>query len=89
MKKAQNKNPKDNLMTHIGKKKYKKQPDPKTDVWERKDYINNGVIGAKHMIKTKGEKEEVNLEQGARKIKIKVVEQEVTKEQISTLRVTN
>lgn len=41
------------------------------------------------MIKTKRKKEEVNLEQGARKIKIKVVEQEVTKEQISTLRLTN
>lgn len=41
------------------------------------------------MIKTKGKKEEVNLEQGARKTKIKVVEQEVTKEQISTLRLTN
>lgn len=41
------------------------------------------------MIKTKGKKEEVNLEQGARKIKIKVVEQEVTKKQISTLRLTN
>lgn len=56
-----NNNPKDNLASHIGGK----IQDAKTDVWERKDYINKGVIGAKHMIKTQGKK-------GGRKIKIKV-----------------